>query len=84
MKRLTLNGETIDYVDQGFENMLPRQKLPKVYIRSGSFYISKVSDILQKCNLLPKPCKGIVHKEEKYSINIDDLNDLIIANNFEK
>ncbi len=84
MKRLSLNGETLDFIDQGFENMLPRQDLPLVYIRSGSFYISMVSDIKKSGNLLPKPCKGVSHKHKKYSINIDNEIDLIVANHWSK
>lgn len=84
MKRLSMNGETLDFVDQGFENMFPRQDLPMVYIRSGSFYISVVSDIKKAGNLLPKPCKGVSHKEKKYSINIDNEIDLIIANHLSR
>ena len=80
MKRLNKTGETIDYIDQGFENMLPRQQLPKVYIRSGSFYIAKVKHIKSAETLLPKPTKGVIHKDSKMVVNIDNPIDLVIAN----
>tara|TARA_S200000501_G_scaffold100590_1_gene94117 strand:+ start:4932 stop:5624 length:693 start_codon:yes stop_codon:yes gene_type:complete len=82
MKKITKENEIIDFMGQDFENMMPRQSLPKVYIRSGSFYISRVSSIIKDNSLLPKPCKGIVHKEQKYAINIDSEIDLLIANKF--
>ena len=84
MKRLNMNGETFDFIDQGFENMLPRQKLPRVYIRSGSFYISRVSDLKEAGHLLPKPCKGVNHKDQRFSINVDNEIDLITANYFSR
>ena len=79
MKRLTSNHECIDFIDQGFEDMRPRQNLTKVYIRSGNFYISYVSALLKDNSLLPRPTKGIVHNDPKYSINIDNLHDLYLA-----
>ena len=82
MKKINKEGEIFDFTDQGYENMIPRQSLPKVYIRSGSFYISRVSSILKNGTLLPKPCKGVIHNEYKYAINIDSEVDLILANSF--
>ena len=82
MKKINKNGEIFDFTDQGYENMIPRQSLPKVYIRSGSFYISRVSSILESASLLPKPCKGVIHNNFKYSINIDSEIDLLLANSF--
>ncbi|MDC3232471.1 hypothetical protein OA981_02880, partial [Prochlorococcus sp. AH-716-A09] len=79
MKRLTLDNECIDFIDQGFEDMRPRQKLTKVYIRSGNFYMAYIDAILKENTLLPKPTKGIVHTEMINSINIDDINDLYMA-----
>ena len=80
MKRITKDNECIDYLDQGFEDMRPRQLLPNVYIRSGNFYLTTVHNCLKQNTLLPKPCLGIVHKEEYLSINIDKQIDLDLAN----
>ena len=79
MKRLTFDGECIDFIDQGFEDMRPRQKLTKVYIRSGNFYMAYIDAILDENTLLPKPTKGVVHTEMIHSINIDDIYDLYVA-----
>tara|TARA_Y100000589_G_scaffold306473_1_gene321260 strand:- start:2137 stop:2850 length:714 start_codon:yes stop_codon:yes gene_type:complete len=79
MKRLNSDNECIDFIDQGFEDMRPRQKLTKVYIRSGNFYMAYIDAILNENTLLPKPTKGIVHTEMINSINIDNINDLYMA-----
>ena len=79
MKRLTSNHECIDFIDQGFEDMRPRQSLTKVYIRSGNFYISYVNSLLEQNTLLPKPTKGMIHIDPINSINIDTKNDLYLA-----
>lgn len=62
------------------ENMKPRQSLNKVYIRSGSYYLIKRSAFFKYKRLVGKKCAGIIVKD-KYKINIDDKNDLIIAQN---
>ena len=50
MKRL-IGEEAINFIDQGFEEMRPRQSLPKVYRRAGSFYISK-REVLIKVKII--------------------------------
>ena len=57
------------------ENMQPRQKLPKVYIRSGSFYLIKRDAFLKYNSLVGKKCKGIILKGLE-SVNIDKKEDL--------
>ena len=79
MKRLTSDNECIDFIDQGFEDMRPRQTLTKVYIRSGNFYISYVNSLLEQNTLLPKPTKGMIHIDPNNSINIDNENDLFLC-----
>ena len=44
------------------ENMQPRQKLPKIYIRSGSFYLIKRDAFLKYNSLVGRKCKGIILK----------------------
>jgi len=79
MKRLTSEMECIDFIDQGFEDMRPRQSLTKVYIRSGNFYITYIENLIKNNTFLPKPTKGIVHKDINCSINIDNIYDLYLA-----
>ena len=52
------------------ENMLPRQKLPKIYIRSGSFYLIKRDAFFKYDSLVGKKCKGIILKGLE-AVNID-------------
>tara|TARA_B100000242_G_C43021968_1_gene475642 strand:- start:64 stop:756 length:693 start_codon:yes stop_codon:yes gene_type:complete len=57
------------------ENMLPRQKLPKIYIRSGSFYLIKRDAFFKYDSLVGKKCKGIILKGLE-TVNIDKKEDL--------
>ena len=57
------------------ENMQPRQKLPKIYIRSGSFYLIKRDAFLKYNSLVGRKCKGIILKGLE-SVNIDKKEDL--------
>ena len=57
------------------ENMKPRQKLPKIYIRSGSFYLIKRDAFLKYNSLVGRKCKGIILKGLE-SVNIDKKEDL--------
>tara|TARA_B100000212_G_scaffold198344_1_gene149637 strand:+ start:2133 stop:2834 length:702 start_codon:yes stop_codon:yes gene_type:complete len=79
MKRLTSDMECIDFIDQGFEDMRPRQSLTKIYIRSGNFYITFIEYLINLNTFLPKPTKGIIHQDKKSSINIDNVEDLHLA-----
>ena len=55
--------------------MKPRQSLPKVYIRSGSFYLITKKSFLKYKSLVGKKCVGIeLFDDEK--INIDTEDDL--------
>ena len=79
MKRLTSENEVINYVDQGFEDMRSRQELPRVYIRSGNFYISRLSSILDSGQIISGKVFGLVHEDSNLSVNIDHPHDLIVA-----
>ena len=57
------------------ENMTARQKLPKIFIRSGSFYIIKRDSFLKENSLVGKKCKGLVLKGLE-TTNIDQKVDL--------
>lgn len=75
MKRLLENGQVINYIDQGFEDMRPRQTLPKVYRRAGSIYVSRRKVIMEENTLVGEPCKGIDVPSET-AIDIDTPLDL--------
>ena len=55
--------------------MIPRQKLPKIYIRSGSFYIIKRDVFFKKKSLVGNKTYGF-KLEGLESMNIDTKNDL--------
>ena len=69
------NGLLKNYSGKEIEDMRPRQKLPKVYIRSGSFYLI-TRDAFKKFNsLVGRNCYGVV-LEGLESTNIDNILDL--------
>ena len=57
------------------ENMEPRQNLPKVYIRSGSIYLTSVKSFLKNKSLVGNKCYGIELFGDE-AINIDTIDDL--------
>ncbi len=71
------DGKLLNFYDQGFEDMRPRQLLPNVYIRSGSIYMTSSENIrkgiLVNDEVFPIITEGI------YSINIDTLYDFYLA-----
>jgi len=77
MKKLVGN-KLINYIDQGFENMIPRQELPEVYIRNGAIYLCSRSVIIHKKVLVGENCYGLV-MDDFESINIDSKLDLVLA-----
>jgi len=56
------------------ENMKPRQILKKVYIRSGSFYLVKVKNMLKENSLVVNNCYGIIVQGLE-ATNIDTIED---------
>lgn len=78
MKRMLSDGRLINYVDQGFEDMRPRQQLPKVYRRAGSVYASRRKVVMEDDTLVGDPCIGVVVPPET-AIDIDTELDLELA-----
>jgi len=76
MKRITSGGNLINYIDQGFEDMRPRQVLPKVYRRAGSIYASKRDVIVNKGTLVDENCYGYLVSRES-AVDIDTKVDLL-------
>jgi|TARA_B110000483_G_scaffold113801_1_gene138194 CMP-N,N'-diacetyllegionaminic acid synthase len=73
--KIIKNGLTKNFSKEKKENMIPIQKLPKVYIRSGSIYMIKREAFFKYKNLLGKNVKPII-VENKFAINIDEVKDL--------
>ena len=78
MKRLLNNNVLVNYLDQGFEDMRPRQSLPRVYKRNGAVYLSKRSVILDEVSILGDPCLGVEVPITR-SIDIDNEADFKLA-----
>lgn len=73
MKRVC-GSKLVNFIDQGFEDMRPRQKLPPVYIRNGAIYLTKSELIRSKISLVGENC-SFYEMSQNDSINIDNLFD---------
>jgi D-3-phosphoglycerate dehydrogenase / 2-oxoglutarate reductase len=78
MKRLVRDNVLINYIDQGFEDMRPRQQLPSVYIRSGALYVVRRSTLVEQDSFVGADCRAYVMPEER-TVNIDTRLDLLLA-----
>jgi len=81
--KIIKNNKLYNFVNQGFENMKPRQKLKKIYIRNGSIYASTRTTIMKRNSLVSKKNLPYVMPKER-SINIDSFDDLILAKDYLK
>ncbi len=77
MKRL-IGDRLINYIEQGFEDMRPRQVLPAVYIRNGAIYLSRRDVVAKQDRIVGEHCLGFEMPPEE-SINIDDRLDFKMA-----
>lgn len=68
----------VNFIDQGFWDMRPRQSLPNVYIRNGAIYLIKRESFIEKNQLIGDLCLGYVMSDHD-SVNIDTPIDLKIA-----
>ena len=75
MKKI-VNGYLKNYMNFKEENMTPRQNLPKVFIRSGSFYFIKRNYFFKNKSLVGDKCFGY-ELDGLETTNIDSLNDLL-------
>lgn len=78
MKRIEADGRLVNFVDQGFEDMRPRQELPRVYIRSGDLYISRRRVVMEENTLVGSNCRAIIVPDDR-AVNIDTPLDLLRA-----
>ena len=77
MKRL-IGDRLVNYIDQGFEDMRPRQVLPPVYLRNGAIYLSRRESLFRDQSLVGPHCLGMVMAEEE-SVNIDGPGNFLLA-----
>jgi CMP-N-acetylneuraminic acid synthetase len=80
MKRL-VDNRLINFIDQGFEDMRPRQILPPVYIRNGAVYLSRRHVVAEQEQVVGSKCLGFEMSAVE-SINIDDQLDFKMAEIF--
>ncbi|QNJ12217.1 N-acylneuraminate cytidylyltransferase [Synechococcus sp. M16.1] len=78
MKRMLSDGKLINYIDQGFDDMRPRQKLPPVFRRAGSVYMSRRKVVMEDNTLISDDCMGVVVPPHT-AIDIDKKEDLELA-----
>jgi len=77
MKRL-IGDRVVNYIDQGFEDMRPRQVLPRVYIRSGAIYLIRRGSLLRLCTLVGPYTLGLLI-DDRSAVNIDTKLDFAVA-----
>lgn len=77
MKRL-MGDRIINLIDQGFEDMRPRQALPPVYIRNGAIYLSRRHVVADQEQMVGPLCCGFEMDIEE-SVNIDNQLDFKLA-----
>jgi CMP-N,N'-diacetyllegionaminic acid synthase len=80
MKRV-VDGRLINYIDQGYENMQPRQELPPVYIRNGAIYAVKRDVLMENDSWVGSDVRAYIMPTER-SINIDAIQDLYLVNSY--
>ena len=71
-------GKLINFVKKSSEDMRPRQKLKKIYIRNGSIYLSTRDTIMKQNKLVGKENLPYLMPKER-SVNIDSWVDLLSA-----
>ena len=57
----------------------PLRQQKKTYYVHGNLFSFKLKEMLKQKNLLPKPIYGIILKNKLKAIDIDDINDLMLA-----
>lgn len=78
MKRVVGDDRLINYIDQGFEDMRPRQALPPVYIREGSLYIARRGVVMEGNALVGGDARAVIVDPER-TVNIDTEADFVRA-----
>lgn len=60
---------------------MPRQSLPKAFRINGAVYVRRFADLVAQQSFFGKP-QAFVQMDEKSSIDIDNLSDLVLANQY--
>ena len=82
MKRV-VDGRLINYIDQGHEDMRPRQELPPVYIRNGAIYATRRNVLIKSNSFVGVDSRAYIMPDDR-SVNIDTIDDLFLAENYLK
>jgi CMP-N-acetylneuraminic acid synthetase len=78
MKSIDVDGRVVEPpFGEPFEGM-PRQQLPKLYLRDGSVYLTRRDVLMEQNSLKGKDCRAWIMPEER-SWNIDTPFDLFIV-----
>ena len=78
MKRIVGADILINLIDQGFEDMRPRQVLPPVYQRSGAVYASRRAVIVEQDAVVGANARAVIVPHET-GLEIDTMLDLKLA-----
>ena len=78
MYSICQNGVLAPFVDGVDDPMMPRQKLPPVYIRSGDIYATRRNCLMDQKSLIGRRSGGLIIDPE-YAVNIDEPMDLEVA-----
>jgi CMP-N-acetylneuraminic acid synthetase len=78
LKRIVGDDLLVNYIDQGFEDMRPRQLLPPVYKRSGAAYASTRRVVMEGNSVVGPRARAVVVPEHT-GIDIDGPLDLALA-----
>jgi CMP-N-acetylneuraminic acid synthetase len=78
LKRIVGDDLLINYIDQGFEDMRPRQVLPPVFKRSGAAYASTRRVVMEEGALVGTLARAVVVPDHT-GLDIDGPLDLALA-----
>jgi len=78
LKRIIGDDILINYVDQGFDDMRPRQALPPVYKRTGAAYASSRETVMIHNQIVGEIARAVI-VPEKTGLDIDDELDLALV-----
>ena len=80
MKRI-VDGRLVNFIDQGHEDMRPRQELPPVYIRNGAIYATQRDILMKKDSFTGMDSRAYIMPSDR-SVNIDTHEDLLLAKSY--